>query len=535
MDDSSEKINIKELSNTIFIDIYEIINDELYILGNIKTENINENVKVKINSREIKVNELYFPQKDYLKKDNIFYHSFEFKFPLSEDKTYTIEFENENAEKLNIDFTEHCNFSKIIGYSKTKKFISIIDNNAIKIKKKTPSNWIKQETKAILNILKKTNKQSIVVIPFRIAYMLGYPFLKNKKIWFYMDRPKIADDNGMHLFKYAVKHDPEIKKYFIISKDSPDYQEMKKIGKVLPFQSLKHRYLSLFVENIVTSHPENPVIYPFWKSFPYYAGLLKSRTQFLQHGIIKDDISYWINKSEMNLSLFLTSAPKEYESLFQNYYNYDKDVVKLLGMPRFDNLKNEQNKKQILIMPSWRKFLKNKSDEEIIQSKFFKIFNSLLSNEKLSEIAKENDYEIIFRPHPHIYEFIELFEINDSIKVEPRETKYQTLFNNSSLLITDYSSVAFDFSYLKKPVIYYQCSNDYHYDAENGYFNYETMGFGEVCREEGDLIELLIEYIENDCKMKDKFIKRVDDFFLYTDKNNCKRVHEAIKNIPVID
>ena len=344
MDDSSENINIKELSNTIFIDIYEIINNELYILGNIKTENINENVKVKINNDEIKVNKLYFPQKDYLNKDNIFYHSFEFKFPISENKTYTIEFEGETSKKLNIDFTKHCNFSKIGGYSKTKKFISVLENNTIKIQRKTTANWIKQEAKAILNILKKANKQSAVVVPFRIAYLLGYPFLKNKKIWFYMDRPKIADDNGMHLFKYCVERDPEIKKYFIISKDSPDYLEMKKIGDVLPFQSLKHRYLSLFVENIVTSHPENPVIYPFWNSFPYYAGLLKSHTQFLQHGIIKDDISYWVNKSEMNLSLFLTSATKEYESLFENYYNYDENVVKLLGMPRFDNLKNEKNK-----------------------------------------------------------------------------------------------------------------------------------------------------------------------------------------------
>ena len=535
MDDSSENINIKELSNTIFIDIYEIINNELYILGNIKTENINENVKVKINNDEIKVNKLYFPQKDYLNKDNIFYHSFEFKFPISENKTYTIEFEGETSKKLNIDFTKHCNFSKIGGYSKTKKFISVLENNTIKIQRKTTANWIKQEAKAILNILKKANKQTVVVVPFRIAYLLGYPFLKNKKIWFYMDRPKIADDNGMHLFKYCVERDPEIKKYFIISKDSPDYLEMKKIGEVLPFQSLKHRYLSLFVENIVTSHPENPVIYPFWNSFPYYAGLLKSHTQFLQHGIIKDDISYWVNKSEMNLSLFLTSATKEYESLFENYYNYDENVVKLLGMPRFDNLKNEKNKKQILIMPSWRKYLKDKSGDEIIQSNFYKIFNSLLNNEKLIKIAKENNYEIIFRPHPHIYEFIDLFDINDHVKIEPQETKYQTLFNNSSLLITDYSSVAFDFSYLKKPVIYYQYSNDYHYDAENGYFNYENMGFGEVCREEEDLVQLLIDYIENDCKMKDKYTERVDDFFLYTDKNNCKRVYEAIKNIPVID
>ena len=186
-------------------------------------------------------------------------------------------------------------------------------------------------------------------------------------------------------------------------------------------------------------------------------------------------------------------------------------------------------------MPSLRKYLKDKSGDEIIQSNFYKIFNSLLNNEKLIKIAKENDYEIIFRPHPHIYEFIDLFDINDYVKIEPQETKYQTLFNNSSLLITDYSSVAFDFSYLKKPVIYYQYSNDYHYDAENGYFNYENMGFGEVCREEEDLVQLLIDYIENDCKMKDKYTERVDDFFLYTDKNNCKRVYEAIKNIPVID
>ena len=177
MDDSSENINIKELSNTIFIDIYEIINNELYILGNIKTENINENVKVKINHDEIKVNKLYFPQKDYLNKYNIFYHSFEFKFSISEDKTYTIEFEDETSKKLDIDFTKHCNFSKIGGYSKTKKFISVLKNNTITIQRKTTTKWIKQETKAILNILKKANKQSVVVVPFRIAYLLGYPFL----------------------------------------------------------------------------------------------------------------------------------------------------------------------------------------------------------------------------------------------------------------------------------------------------------------------------------------------------------------------
>jgi CDP-glycerol glycerophosphotransferase (TagB/SpsB family) len=58
------------------------------------------------------------------------------------------------------------------------------------------------------------------------------------------------------------------------------------------------------------------------------------------------------------------------------------------------------------------------------------------------------------------------------------------------------------------------------------------MGFGEVCRSEDELIDLIEDYMKNDCKMKDKYLRRVDEFYLYTDKNNCKRVHETIKKIP---
>ena len=95
--------------------------------------------------------------------------------------------------------------------------------------------------------------------------------------------------------------------------------------------------------------------------------------------------------------------------------------------------------------------------------------------------------------------------------------------------------MAFDFSYLHKPVIYYQYGSDYHFDLKDGYFDYETMGFGEVVRTEDDLVNLIMEYIENDCRIKDKYSERIDEFFLYNDKNNCKRVYDAIKKIPLKD
>jgi CDP-glycerol glycerophosphotransferase (TagB/SpsB family) len=453
---------------------------------------------------------------------------------LAKDKNYEIEFKHEN-KTLKINFSRPCNFSRVVGYAKTKNYLSILKENKIVVEKKTAFKWIRQEIKTIARMLKKRESGFHVGVPFRIAYMLGYPFLRNKHIWFYMDRPEVSDDNGMHLFKYAVDKDPDIKKYFIIKKDTKDFGEMKKIGNVLGFKSIKHRYLGMFVENIVTSQPDNQIIYPFWGRYPYFAGLLKSNNVFLQHGIIKDDISSWLNKSNMNLAFFLTSAKMEYESIFKYPYHYDDNVVQLLGLPRYDNLENREDKKQIIIMPSWRRDLERKSKEYIKESEFFKRFNSLINNEKLMEKAREYGYEIIFRPHPKVYDFIELFDENDYVEIDYDRVKYQTLFNNGSVLITDYSSVAFDFAYLYKPVIYYQYGGDYHFDTENSFFDYETMGLGEIAKDEDRLVELLIEYMENDCEIKEKYYNRIKDFYLYTDKNNCKRVHEAIKRIPLKD
>ena len=291
----------------------------------------------------------------------------------------------------------------------------------------------------------------------------------------------------------------------------------------------------MFVENIVTTHPDSSIIYPYWGHYPYLAGLLKANNVFLQHGIIKDDISSWLNKIDMNLAFFLTSATLEYESIFKNPYNFDENVVKLLGLPRYDSLENDENKRQIIIMPSWRRILTDKSNDYILNSQFFKIFNSLINNEKLIEYAKNNSYEIIFKPHPKVYNFIELFDKNDYVQIADEKIKYRELFNKGSLLITDYSSVAFDFSYLKKPVIYYQYNDDYHFDLEDSYFDYETMGFGEVIKNENELVDLIIEYINDDCQIKEKYLKRIDEFYLYHDKNNCKRVYDAIKDIPLKD
>ena len=154
--------------------------------------------------------------------------------------------------------------------------------------------------------------------------------------------------------------------------------------------------------------------------------------------------------------------------------------------------------------------------------------NSLFNNKGLIKIAMDYGYDIIIKPHPKIMNIIDLFDTNGYVYID-KTSSYQDLFKNSSLLITDYSSVAFDFSYIKKPVIYYQYADDYHF--EETFFDYETMGFGEVVSDEDELIKQIEDYIINGCKMKEMYKQRVESFYKFKDKNNCKRGYEEIKDL----
>jgi CDP-glycerol glycerophosphotransferase (TagB/SpsB family) len=145
------------------------------------------------------------------------------------------------------------------------------------------------------------------------------------------------------------------------------------------------------------------------------------------------------------------------------------------------------------------------------------------------KLLDENGYKTMFTPHSELLEYCHLFDMPDTVALSTEEP-YQELFNKSKILITDYSSVFFDFAYLKKPVIYYREDNEvFHYDE--GYFDFESMGFGDLIYDEDELVGKIEGYLADDCRMEDKYINRVDNFFKFTDKNNCKRVYDCLYKI----
>lgn len=363
---------------------------------------------------------------------------------------------------------------------------------------------------------------------------------KTKEIWLFMDRVNKADDNAEVLFRYAQNQNDNIKNYFIINESSEDYKRMQNVGKVLKYGSLKHKMYMLLADKFISSHADVFVLNPFGKAKQYYKDLMDYDYVFLQHGITKDDISGWLNKYKKNIRLFITAANQEYASIVNGNYNYSEREVILSGFPRFDKLVNK-DEKRILIMPTWRSDLVHPinpltGDRDynpaFKDTKYFNEFNDLLNNENLLAAAKQNGYKIVFFPHPNIRQQLKDFQIPDVIEVANIDSSYNENFNKSSILITDYSSVAFDFAYLKKPVVYFQFEANH---LAEGYFDYRTMGFGDVLEQSKQVADKIVEYINGNCVMEDEYVNRVESFYQYTDRDNCQRVYNAIKKINQTD
>ena len=100
-------------------------------------------------------------------------------------------------------------------------------------------------------------------------------------------------------------------------------------------------------------------------------------------------------------------------------------------------------------------------------------------------------------------------------------------------MITDYSSVAFDFAYLHKPIVYTQFDVEQFFSKHylKGYFDYVRDGFGEVEYDLDSTVDRIIEYMGNGCLLKDEYRKRIDTFFAFHDRQCCERVFAKIAEI----
>ncbi len=410
------------------------------------------------------------------------------------------------------------------------------------LRPKSRGQIFRQELRFQKELLGRKKREELHALFGRIVCMLLRPLYK-KPIWLVSDRTQAAGDNGEAFFRYLCDlHLKDVKPVFAVSKKSRAYPELKKRGAVVDAQSFRHKMLFLLSTFNISSQADDDVITPFTRYDSAYRDIeSRIRFIFLQHGVIKDDLSDWLNRYNRNAAAFVTSAKAEADSIRHGAYFYPEDAVWLTGLPRFDRLYHDE-KRCVTIMPTWRHMWVAGSDPKtgvrllkdgFEEGSFFRFYNALLNDERLLAAAKRTGYEIRFLPHPLLQPHMGRFTRNENVTFLPAETPYRQVFAESDLVLTDYSSVVFDFVYLRKPVVYTQFDREEFYSGDHmyvpGYFDYERDGFGEVETDYDATVDRLIGYMENGCRLKDKYRARIDGFFAFNDRENCRRVYEKLR------
>ncbi len=388
--------------------------------------------------------------------------------------------------------------------------------------------------------MKKINiqlKKTIALILFPV-----WKFFKKNQIWIVgASQGKKYTDNGVAFYRYVLENHPEIDIYWIINKDCPDAFKARKGGPFLYRNGIKGNIYTLIADVLVVTHtlPKDVSEYPIEK----YKDSFKV---FISHGIeglkvkIKEHAKVHLN---YNLSVAVSNFEKDIKV---NQWGLEEDKICLTGLPRYDILDKYKNKKRektsrIFYMPTWcpeyrKTFEKDYSDlstkeiEDFKKGEYYQKIYGLLADKELIDYLEREDIELNCFFHQAINPFMEKVvnvSTSSQIKLLSNAADVQKELIGADILITDYSSVAWDFLYLNKPAIFYQFDQEKHLKTTGTYIEIPDDLFGPVTKTPAETIRE-IKRIETEDEWEEKREKLKEKFFLYDDNMNRKRIVDRI-------
>lgn len=353
--------------------------------------------------------------------------------------------------------------------------------------------------------------------------------LKNNRILFLSDVRDVLDGNLKYI--YDALDENKCEKVLRLKKDRKEKRSLKEKFKLLYYLATsKYILLDDYSRMIsIMKVRKGQEICQLWHG----AGAFKKFGYSRQ-----DKKNTWKNKiaGHRNYTKAVVTADK-IRWCYAEGFGMDIERVKATGMARtdvfFDKTYIEQkreeiyqeypflrNKKVILFAPTYRGISLKQSYYDYEE----------LDVDKIYQKFANKDYVFLFKWHPGLYYQMKVQEINP-YSLE----KYQDFFYDFSelrdinellliadILITDYSSVIFDYALLNKPVVYF--TYDYEeYQRDRGlYFDFDDYIYGEVAKTSDELITA----IEKSALMEEKREKFMDKFMSACDGNATRKTCE---------
>lgn len=348
----------------------------------------------------------------------------------------------------------------------------------------------------------------------------------------------MAQDNGFYFFKHCMDNDMEKKMnrsiYFVIDKKQPDYQErlLPYADHVIQFMSLKHMVYILAARLLISSDSKAHAYAWRAKESIILPRITRGKKLvFLQHGVIALKRVEFYSKGTNAVSLFVTSNQREHDIIVDEMAYAPEDVI-ITGLARWDVLKDKPiDQKHILVMPTWRNWLEEVSDEVFMASDYYRNYMSLLNDPRLAQLLEREDLYLDFYIHPKFREYLSNFSISagERVRLIPFGSEpLNELMMECRMLITDYSSVCWDVYYQGKPVLFYQFDVDKYNETTGSYIDLETELFGDRVMTAEELLEQIEVYSKTDFRLPEVYAEMRPKMYAYLDHNNSQRTCEEI-------
>jgi len=348
-----------------------------------------------------------------------------------------------------------------------------------------------------------------LIYEFMYKILWIFPVKKNRVLFSsYFGRN--LSDSPKFLYEELIKHRDDLEIIWVQNRKNP---ELQKAGvKSVKYNSWEYLYYSAtskyWIDNCHGYHlrrPREETIYlQTWHGTP-----LKKIAQDIEGKEYDYSKKCWALES--SYWDYMISPSKKLNKLFSRAFKVSEDIMINAMYPRNEFLINgdipaikdkvsktlriSQGKKVILYAPTFRN-----GETENYRVRF--------DCEKLKDELGE-EFVFLLRVHPNVKRVSpEIFE-NGYVVDASKYDDIQELYAAADILITDYSSVFFDFAILKKPMIFYPYDYEHYKNEERGfYFDYEKLVPGPIAFEE----EGVIEEIRESSAHPEKFQKIIENF-----------------------
>lgn len=299
-----------------------------------------------------------------------------------------------------------------------------------------------------------------------LLYHLG-KFLKkrrHKKINLFYEKFAGKAEEGVFDFCMKCNESERTSNYFIIDENSPDYEKIKEHKFVVPKHSLKYYWLIYNSNHFISS--DSPIHINIIRSNNKYLrkAIHENKFIFLQHGVTylkaHQQNSPYVKGKEAEPYYMIVGSEKEKDVVCDMLGLYEQNILNT-GLQIFDTIEyehvNNDSDDIITIMFTWKPYEEHLYDfrESSYYKDVIEIYNML------SKYIDSNKIYII--PHPKVFNLLMNTDMKDSVW----QDSISEILKKSKLLITDYSSVAYNSFYQGTGVIFYQPDLRL-YERENG-------------------------------------------------------------------